>query len=99
MTPQPWFVVAGLLFILAVIAGALLLVLVALVVLRGATFAVTLDDHRQDEPQPADPGVVLAQLLADLAAHQQRQQAGWEQSPVIDLTPPPGSTSRPGGRR
>ena len=97
MTPQPWFVLAGLLFILAIIASLALVLVVVWVVLRSALFAVTLDHDTDDAER--DPAAVLAELLADLAAHHHRQQAGWEQPPVIDLTPPPGSGDRPGGRR
>ena len=96
MSPQPWFVLAGLLFLLALIASLALVLVVIWVVLRGAALAATLDNSTDVEQ---DPAAVLAELLADLAAHHHRQQAGWEQPPVIDLTPPPGSGDRPGGRR
>ena len=82
MNPQPWFLVAGVLFIVAVIGGLLLLTLVALLVLRAAPLGIALDCHRLDEldaeaKQQPHPATVLGRLLADLAVHHQRQPPCW----------------------
>ena len=95
MSPQPWFLVAGVLFIVAVIGGLVLLAVVALLALRAGPLAIALDRHRlnadrdADNNQP-DPAAALGQLLADLAAHHQRQQCACDIHPRFALIGPSG---------
>ena len=91
MTPQPWFVLAGLLFLLALIASVALVLAVIWVVLRGAALALTLDQHTDHTDQAEqDPAAVLGQLLTDLATHQRRYRPDdrprWDAPPVIEVT-------------
>ena len=91
MSPQPWFLIGGVLFIVAVIGGLVLLALVALLTLRAASLGILADQQHHDQQHHddgPDAAVVLADLLADLAAHHQRQQTAWDDGPVIDLNPP-----------
>ena len=88
MTPDVGFVIAGLLFLGAMIAGVGLLLVAAAVALRIGG-QVLLDEltHAHDEP---DSATVLGQLLVDLA-EQHHHRAGWAEwpadpPPVIEIT-------------
>ncbi|MGH8933448.1 MAG: hypothetical protein ACRDZO_23130 [Egibacteraceae bacterium] len=88
MTPDIGFVIAGLLFLIAMIAGLGLLLLAAAVALS-AGGAILVDELCPPTHEP-DPAAVLGQLLVDLAEHHQHR-AGWpahvtDGPPVIEVT-------------
>ena len=86
MNPDVGFVIAGLLFLIAIIAGVGLLLLAACVALRVGGYVLL--DQLTDADE-ADPATVLAQLLADLAHHHQQRAGRADQTadpPVIDIT-------------
>jgi hypothetical protein len=91
VTPQPWFLVAGVLFILTLLGGLLLIAVVGCAAARVGWHLLAAEYSHPDTDTDA---VVLADLLAQLAACQayERYGAPWpdpaptvETGPVVDV--------------